>query len=36
VLERAGDGTWRLRSARSLQRCQPNRGHQEFSTKLCR
>jgi hypothetical protein len=36
VLERAADGTWRLRSARSLQRCQPNRGHQEFSTKLCR
>jgi hypothetical protein len=36
VLERANDGTWRLRSARSLQRCQPNRGHQEFSTKLCR
>jgi hypothetical protein len=36
ALERAGDGTWRLRSARSLQRCQPERGHQEFSTKLCR
>jgi hypothetical protein len=36
VLERADDGVWRLRSARSLHRCQPQRGSQEFSTELCR
>jgi hypothetical protein len=36
VLERADDESWRLRSARRMQRCQPGRGSQEFSTKLCR
>jgi hypothetical protein len=36
VLERADDESWRLRSARRTQRCQPGRGSQEFSTKLCR
>ena len=36
VLERADDESWRLRSARRTQRCQPGRGSQAFSTKLCR
>jgi hypothetical protein len=36
LLERREDGTWRLRSARRLQRCQPERGHQAFSAQLCR
>jgi hypothetical protein len=36
VLERVADESWRLRSARRTQRCQPGRGSQEFSTKLCR
>jgi hypothetical protein len=36
VLDRADDERWRLRSARRTQRCQPGRGSQEFSTKLCR
>lgn len=36
VLERADDESWRLRSARRTQRCQPGRGAQAFSTKLCR
>ena len=35
LLEKAGDGTWRLRSAKRLQRCQLNRGHQNFSPQLC-
>ena len=34
-LEKAGDGTWRLRSAKRLQRCHLNRGHQDFSPQLC-
>jgi hypothetical protein len=34
-LERDDDGTWRLRSAQRLQRCQPQRGHQDFSPQLC-
>jgi len=29
------DGEWRLASAVSSQRCWPNRGHQDFSNKLC-
>jgi hypothetical protein len=36
VLERADDESWRLRSARRMQRCHAGRGSQEFSTKLCR
>jgi hypothetical protein len=35
VLDRNGDGTWNVRSARRLQRCHLNRGHQEFSPQLC-
>jgi hypothetical protein len=35
LLEKAGDGTWRLRSAKRLQRCHLNRGHQDFSPQLC-
>jgi hypothetical protein len=34
-LDRNGDGTWRVRSAKRLQRCHPNRGHQDFSPQLC-
>jgi hypothetical protein len=34
-LERGSDGMWRLRSAQRLQRCQPDRGHQDFSPQLC-
>jgi hypothetical protein len=29
------DGTWRLASASWSQRCQPNRGHQDFTTEVC-
>jgi hypothetical protein len=29
------DGTWRLTSASWSQRCQPRRGHQEFTPALC-
>jgi hypothetical protein len=36
VLDRNGDGTWSVRSARRLQRCHLNRGHQDFSPQLCR
>jgi hypothetical protein len=36
LLERTPNGTWRLREARRLQRCQPDRGHQGFSAQLCR
>jgi hypothetical protein len=35
VLDRNGDGTWRLRSAKRLQQCHQNRGHQNFSPQLC-
>jgi hypothetical protein len=35
VLDRNGDGTWSVRSARQLQRCHLNRGHQDFSPQLC-
>jgi hypothetical protein len=35
LLEKAGDGTWRLHSAKRLQRCHLNRGHQDFSPQLC-
>jgi hypothetical protein len=34
-LERGDNGTWRLRSAQRVQRCQPERGHQDFSPQLC-
>jgi hypothetical protein len=33
--ERRDDGTWRLVSARFAQRCQPGRGHQDFSPADC-
>jgi hypothetical protein len=32
--QRAG-GNWRLRSARRTRRCQPGRGHQDFSPEPC-
>lgn len=32
--DRAG-GNWRLESARRTQRCQPGRGHQDFSPEPC-
>jgi hypothetical protein len=35
VLDRNGDGTWRVRSATRLQRCHEGRGHQDFSPQLC-
>jgi hypothetical protein len=35
VLDRNGDGTWRVRSATRLQRCHQGRGHQDFSPQLC-
>jgi hypothetical protein len=35
VLNRSGDGTWRLRTAKRLQQCHQNRGHQNFSPQLC-
>jgi hypothetical protein len=35
TLDRNADGTWRLRTARRVQRCHPNRGHQDFSPELC-
>jgi hypothetical protein len=31
----APDNTWRLRAATWTRRCQPGRGHQDFSTKPC-
>jgi hypothetical protein len=35
VLDRDGDGTWRVRSARQLQRCHLSRGRQDFSPQVC-
>ena len=35
LLERQADGTWLLRSATFSQRCQPGRGHQDFSPAPC-
>ena len=32
---RSDDLTWRLASARRTQRCNPRRGHRDFSPKLC-
>jgi hypothetical protein len=32
---RRTDRRWELRSARRTQRCQPGRGHQQFSPKPC-
>jgi hypothetical protein len=29
------NGNWRLKSARRTQRCQPGRGHQDFSPQPC-
>ena len=34
-LEKRPDGSWRIVSATRTFRCQPNRGHQDFSAKLC-
>ena len=34
-LARQADQTWRLGSASWSQQCQPNRGHQNFTTALC-
>jgi hypothetical protein len=34
-LLRHPDRTWRLASATWSQQCQPNRGHQDFTTELC-
>jgi hypothetical protein len=34
-LVRQPDQTWRLTSAAWAQQCQPNRGHQDFTTGLC-
>jgi hypothetical protein len=34
-LQRDADGMWRLRAADWAQRCQPGRGHQDFSAQLC-
>jgi len=34
-LARQADQTWRLDSAGWSQQCQPNRGHQNFTTALC-
>jgi hypothetical protein len=34
-LAKAPDGSWRIVSATRTFRCQPNRGHQDFSAALC-
>lgn len=34
-LTKAPDGSWRIVSATRTFRCQPNRGHQDFSAELC-
>jgi hypothetical protein len=34
-LQRDAGGMWRLRAADWAQQCQPGRGHQDFSPKLC-
>ena len=34
-LAKAPDGSWRIVSATRTFRCQPNRGHQDFSAELC-
>jgi hypothetical protein len=34
-LARQSDESWRLTSARWSQQCQPNRGHQDFTTQPC-
>ncbi|MDP9286459.1 MAG: hypothetical protein M3P41_16105, partial [Actinomycetota bacterium] len=34
-LQRDADGMWRLRAADWAAQCQPGRGHQDFSPKLC-
>jgi len=34
-LQRDADGMWRLRAADWAEQCQPGRGHQDFSSKLC-
>ena len=34
-LQRDADGMWRLRAADWAEQCQPGRGHQDFSPKLC-
>ena len=34
-LVRRADRSWRIASARRTFRCQPNRGHQDFSAELC-
>ena len=34
-LARRSDASWRLTSARWSQKCQPNRGHQDFTPALC-
>lgn len=34
-LQRHADGMWRLRAADWAAQCQPGRGHQDFSPKLC-
>ncbi len=35
TLSRRPDGTWRIDTARWAQRCQPGRGHQDFTPELC-
>jgi hypothetical protein len=34
-LQRNADGMWRLRAADWAEQCQPGRGHEDFSPKLC-
>ncbi len=35
ALARRADGTWRIESARWVQRCHEGRGHQEFTPEPC-